>query len=189
MNRVAPVSLSRRQWQKIYSAAIFLTTENRLRASAWRCREQLCPPLLRHNSRFQGTAPSVICVSLFLLDPAILERMLAHRTEIIASRGEKASRPINAKGRRGNFCANRILGTSCSSQLLKQERSSLTRISSNPLLYHIASFIVLTFVYYIIKFDVKFIFIFGRKTQLINEPSGTVEQWSLTWGIRTPGGT
>jgi hypothetical protein len=51
------------------------------------------PLLLRRNSRFQGTAPSVICVSLFLLDPAILERMLAHRTEIIARRDKKTSRP------------------------------------------------------------------------------------------------
>jgi hypothetical protein len=100
VNPLAPVFTSWRQWHKIFTAAIFPATENRLRASAWRCRRQQSPPPLRHNSRFQGTALSIICVSLFLLDPAILERMLAHRTEIIASRSKKASQPINAKGRR-----------------------------------------------------------------------------------------
>jgi hypothetical protein len=53
--------------------------------------------------------------------------------------------------------------------------SSPTRISSNQLLYHIAIFIVLAFAYYISKFYVRFIFIFGRKRLLTNETSVNLE--------------
>lgn len=76
--------------------------------------------------------------------------------------------------------------TSCLSQLLEQEEISFTPFSWNQLLQHNASFIVLTFVYYIIISDVKVMFISGRKTLQTYETSSTVEEWSSTWDTGTP---